>query len=132
MRKISSVISRTVRIVSNPTRLRVRRVNEKSILNSVIAAAEAEGRPKIHATHGGGVANSYGYPADTEGVVAVGFPDGSGWVKVARLPANKVSLGGVFRRCTGFSGLFDDRFSKKTKAEVRRAFLVWAETQTRG
>lgn len=80
------------------------------------------------ADHGGSVRNSYGYPAKTEGAVAVGLPDGRGYVCVDRLPANKVTLGGVFRTITGFSGLFDARFGWNKKAEAKAGFVAFVQT----
>lgn len=109
--------------IEKPIRLRVRRVNENSIVAEAIAAAKEKGRPVIFARHGGSVANKYGYPAETEGAVCIAWPDGSARVSIVRLPANKVSLSGVFHAVTGFRGLFDDRFSNSKKAEVRKEFL---------
>jgi hypothetical protein len=98
--------------IENPTRLRVRRVNEADAITYVTKTAAETGKPHLRAAHGGSVANAYNYPASTEGCVAVGFPDGSYWCYVTRLPANKVTLSGVFAAATGIRGAFDRRFSK--------------------
>jgi len=110
--------------IENTRRLRVRRVSEKALANRAITLAMEKGRAVILADHGGGVANKYGYPAETEGVVVVGYPDGTAVGKVVRLPANKVTLSGVFAAISGLRGLFDARFSSAKKQAVRNEFLA--------
>lgn len=109
--------------IANQIRLIKRRVNEQALIDNAVQSAKESGKTIILADHGGSVANAYGFPAETEGCVAVATPEGQTWCRVVRLPANKVTLGGVFFAVTGFRGLFDNRFSTAKKAEVRRKFL---------
>lgn len=104
-------------------RLIVRRVAEQTFITATLDAAIEKNKIIIEATHGGSVNNSYGYPAMTEGIVVVASPTGDVWVAGTRLPANKVTLAGVFRSCTGYTGLFDRRFSDESESEIREKFL---------
>lgn len=115
--------------VTNKIRLRVRRIYEENFLEETINRAKEKGCEVVRSTHGGSVANAYAYPADTEGMIAVGFPDGSGWAEVVRLPANKVSHAGVFKHVWGEHGLFDRRFSEKRKKEVRAEFVNFVKNE---
>jgi len=82
--------------MSAPRRLRARRVNEAAILEETIAAARTRQRPIVCVNDGGWVANSYGYPADTEAVMTAALPCGASWQSpIARLPANKVTAAGA-------------------------------------
>ena len=100
------------------TKLRVRAVCEEKL------AAEATGAKCGYAVaHGGAVCNSYGYPAETEGALAVARTDGSVVVYRVRLPANKVTTGGVLRAIASYHGViaaelliprFDSRYSSST------------------
>lgn len=87
-----------LRIGSGP-RLRVRRVDEREAMRSCVVAALAKpGHVAAAAHHGGSVANSYGWPAETEAVVALAVVvDGWLWIAMdsGRLPANKVTRYGV-------------------------------------
>ena len=100
------------------TRLRVRRVEEHSLAEHTLARARKHNRVAVSVRHGGSVANSYGYPAETEGAVAIAAPDGRVWVGVERLPANKVTLSGVVSAVLGgqspWRARFDDRYSVET------------------
>ena len=120
---------RQITHIDNPIRLRVRRVSEASLAGEAVQKAKESKRAWIMVDNGGSVANKYGYPADTEGVVSVGFPDGSSWTKVVRLPANKVSSSGVFRTVYGETGLFDRRFSKCKKEQVKKEFLDYVRRE---
>lgn len=110
--------------IPNFIRRRVRRVNEDGQVEKAKELAAKEGKVIICVNHGGSVANAYKYPAKTEGVVTVAWPDGSVWQDMALLPANKVTLSGVFATITGFRGLFDNRFSAEKKKSVRTQFLL--------
>lgn len=91
-------------------RLRVRRVNETRIAEQAAQTAAKNGRPSIKASDGGDVANCYGYPAETEGIVAVALDAETVVVFGARLPANKVTLSGVAgAACNSAWPLFDGR-----------------------
>lgn len=97
-------------------RLRARRVDENRAAQVAIRQAKTTGKPVIYVTHGGGVANSYGYKADTEGCVAIATPDGRAVVWVGRLPANKVTPAAVCRRVGGDAATlaipsYDDRYN---------------------
>ena len=114
--------------IENERRLIVRRVDEHELLRDAIAKAFETGKPSIFARHGGSVANKYGWPADTEGALAIAFPDGRSYVEVVRLPANKVTLAGVFNRIFGEYGLFDCRFSAARKALVREKVIAYYDS----
>jgi hypothetical protein len=115
-----------IKVYSAP-RLRVRKLDEINLTQEAINKAKELGRPYILCKHGGSVNNSYGYPAETEGGVAVGFPDGSAWCSVDRLPANKVTYSGVFKKIWGEAGLFDCRFSNSKKNQVKQEFLSFVK-----
>lgn len=91
----------------NP-RLRVRRVDEQLIAELALTRAVEKRRPIIRADHGGGVANGYGYRAETETLVTVAFPDGRVVQWHGRAPANKVTL-------TFAGDLFDKRCGEDRK-----------------
>lgn len=79
-----------------------------------------------HAMHGGGVNNSYGYPAETDSVLSAAtvHPDGirvSQWY--GRLPANKVTVGGAAAAAAGdpaVGNLFHDGRTEATRQAARR------------
>lgn len=102
-------------------RLRVRRVDEVALAARAREAAVAQGKWKILIQHGGGVANAYKYPADTEAALAVASPTGCVVVWMNRLPANKVTLGGAASKCLpGSRALFDDRYGETAKEAARK------------
>ena len=69
--------------------------------------------------HGGSVANAYRYPADTEAALGLASPAGLVVVWMARLPANKVTLGGAANACLpGTRALFDGRYGEHCKQEA--------------
>jgi hypothetical protein len=121
--------ARQITHIDNPIRLRVRRVNELAITEEAIHMAKESKRAWVVVNNGGSVANRYGYPADTEGVVAVGFPNGNSWTKVVRLPANKVSSSGVFNEVYGERGLFDRRFSEAKQNQMKKEFLDYVRSE---
>lgn len=88
-----------------------------------LAKAKELGRPVIIAQHGGSVANSYGYPAETEGQVVVAFPEGVAVRWYCTLSANKVTLSGVLSTCGLDHRLFDRRCSERSKADARRSII---------
>ncbi len=96
-------------------RLRVRRINEQSFAASSIANA-TPGKWAADTRTGGSVANKYGYPADTEGALAVVTPEGHCVVWIARLPANKVTSRGAAAACVKSAGdIFDSRVTSKER-----------------
>lgn len=91
-------------------RLRVRRVDEISWAQSVAEQALESDDWFADVIHGGGVANAYGYPAETECVLALSDPFGNVIVWCARAPANSVTERGAAEACVAGSGaLFDGR-----------------------
>lgn len=88
-------------------RLRVRRVDESAVLRECIADAVAHpGSIRILTRHGGGVANCYGYRAETEYAVALAvvyaYDDIRVMLRVGRVRANKVTHCGCWRAATGY------------------------------
>jgi hypothetical protein len=112
-------------ILNTPAhRLRARRVDESALAERARAEAQAEHTWSIRAIHGGGVANSYGYPADTEAAVAVADPEGRTVVFMARLRANKVTTAGAANCClAGVRPLFDDRYRDEARIEAARLLV---------
>lgn len=115
-------VYRVVVADSTTGRIRVRACSLDTAETAVKAASSQSGRC-IRATHGGGVANAYGYPAETEAEVQLGLVCDSGiFVGVwrAQLPANKVTVSGAAAACTG-RRLFDGRFREERLAAQRDA-----------
>jgi hypothetical protein len=105
-------------------RLRTRTVDADRYASKAAAEAVVIGRSWV-ATHGGSVANSYGYAAETEGVLAAAVYDTTANVVRVRvwagqLPANKVTTGGVCG-LFGFRDLADDRVGAFRREAARQA-----------
>jgi hypothetical protein len=83
-------------------------------------------RDYIVVRDGGDVANAYHYPALTDGVVAVALRDERIVVLVAeRLPANKVTHGGVLAHCLGEHArpFADGRYSEARRLRARQEII---------
>jgi len=105
-------------------RLRVRRVDEEGFAEYVRERALKSGEWVVDVDHGGSVANSYGYPAQTECVLAVSDPLGITVFWCSRVPANKVTLRGAADACvTGAGDLFDERVTAKARKEQAMAWI---------
>lgn len=113
---------------------RLRRVNELAVAEEAIRCAATYGVPSSAAAHGGDVANGYGYAAATEGALAFALPTGECDVYLVRLPANKVTLGGVAAAVARESGSlaaelsvarYDGRYSSETW-QLARPFVCRA------
>lgn len=92
-------------------RLRVRAVSVAGAVASAREKALAEKKWKAVCYDGGGVANSYGYSAQTECVLAVSDPRGRVVAWFCRRPANKVTAGGAAAGCfSPARPLFDSRY----------------------
>jgi len=116
--------------IDSAPRLRVRRVDEVHHVEVALEKAAQSGKVAFSIGHGGDVANRYGYPAETEGCLAVAFPSGEVEAWVVRVPANKVTLTGVCRKVTGLRGPWHGGDSKEAS---RRRFVelqAWAESQS--
>lgn len=88
-------------------RLRARRVSEAAEADRALDDAMGDGRPTVRVQHGGSVANAYRYPAETETLVTVAFPDGRVVQFHGRRRANKVT--------TAWAGAaWDGRYSAAT------------------
>jgi hypothetical protein len=85
-------------------RLRARRIDEDALVAQVKQSALSKNDWSVHVVNGGGVANAYKYPAETEAALAVSDPQGNVVLWLARLPANKVTLYGSANACLGGSG----------------------------
>lgn len=110
-------------------RLRARTVDTDSVAVRVSAHAMAAGSPAYLVRHGGGVANSYGYPAETECVVAVGLPNGNVAVWASQTSANKVTLAGAARAAVGpvAGDLWDGRTGTNRQEKASRELRQMAE-----
>lgn len=111
------------------TRLRTRRVDEMGVCQGAVLRAQETGEPYCSCVHGGGVANAYGYPAETEAVVAVGFSDGVCVYACRRTSANKVTDAGAADAAWGGAArhVWDRRVKEDLKAEMRRALVLEAQ-----
>jgi hypothetical protein len=107
----------------------VRRINEQEFIREALSRAKEKNQPSIRVAHGGSVSNKYSYPAKTEALTVVAFPNGSFWARVTKIPANKVTLSGVLYANTRLRELFDDRFGKAKKEECRKKVIEFAKTQ---
>ncbi len=65
------------------------------LAREVTADAARAGQPLIEPHHGGAVSDHYGYPASTDAVLTVAWPDGRAVVAATRIPANKVTNAGA-------------------------------------
>lgn len=103
-------------------RLRVRKANVEAVISIVRDDALKRKDWSFYSSHGGSVANKYGYPAETEVVFAAGDPSGNVVVFCERLPANKVTLGGAAAACLPCARpLFDRRYGKDAKEKALQA-----------
>jgi hypothetical protein len=104
-------------------RLKERRVHETGF--ATWAQIHAKENPVIEIDHGGDVAGSYGYPAQTEAIVTVAFPNGDVVQWGCRLRANAVTHGGILATCLGnWARAFgDDRFGEARREEVRELII---------
>lgn len=96
-------------------RARTRRINVAA------PAARALSSGMITVAHGGSVANSYGYPAWTQGVVVVPVSDTCVVAWTVELPANKVTHSGVLARCIGdhVRAVLDVRYGDDATEQAR-------------
>ena len=101
-------------------RLRARRVDEDYFAESVSQRAQKQNEWVVDVEHGGGVANAYKYPAETECVLAVSDPFGIVVYWTARTRANMVTYRGAALACLAVAAdLFDERVkSVERKQEV--------------
>jgi len=112
-------------------RLLERRVDEIELGKSYVESAMESGETLVLVDHGGSVANNYGFPAQTEGLVSVAFPNGYLCQFGARLPANKVTSSGILAACLGdwARPYQDPRFSTEKAAQVRDLIIATAAEQ---
>ena len=115
-------------------RIRVRRARSiPAMIADAVATASVKGHSRC-VDHGGGVANCYGYPADTQaaGVSVVRVSDTVYRVLAAFavLAANKVTLSGAAACTLGKRGPWDQRVGTK-RATLDRLDII-ADTLTRG
>jgi hypothetical protein len=115
-------------------RIRVRRARAITAMAlDAISTASVEGHSR-RVDHGGGVANCYGYRADTQaaGVSVVRVADHAYRVLAgfAVLPANKITRSGAAAKTLGHRGPWDDRMSTK-RADLDRLDVI-ADTLRKG
>lgn len=102
-----------------------------SHLDALRERAARTGRPAIHVSHGGSVANAYRYPAETEGRVEVAFPDGGAVTWLTTLPANKVTLSGVLSSCALDHRACDARYSATNRDAGWKSIVLSAIAERR-
>jgi hypothetical protein len=98
-------------------RLRARTVSEAETARRAACKALASGEWAYALSHGGSVANSYGYRAFTETVVAVSDPEGRVAVWKSTAPANKVGGRAVAMSCLP---VLADLVDERVKNSVRK------------
>jgi len=101
-------------------RLRTRRVDEEAHANYVAQRARETDSWQVDVDHGGGVANSYGFPANTECVLALSDPFGIVTLWTGRTRANGVTLRSAAEACFQGSG---DLFDLRIKSPERRQLV---------
>ena len=105
-------------------RLRARRVDEDRIIASIAERAIRTDDWQFEVHHGGNVANSYGYPAETECVLVVSDPFGIVVLWAGRASANKVTERGAAEACLSGSGdLFDQRIGSERRKDTRELLM---------
>lgn len=100
-------------------RLYVRRVDEESV-----AKRARESDTRISCEHGGTVCNGYGYPADTEAVLAVAVTPYVVVLWAHRIAANKATLCGA---AGSYGDLYHGRVGAERTEATRRRLLADAE-----
>lgn len=112
-------------------RLRVRRVHIEDVALEAAKKSILRGRAVSVVQYGGSVCNSYGYRAETEGVLAVAH-QGVALVWLNRLGANKVSFAGVVGKAVeALRPLYDERYGPG-KTEAARSLLqpTWEDNNS--
>jgi len=107
-------------------RTHARVLNLGHIARLACCKAEQKGQDHITVRDGGDVANAYHYPALTDGVVAIALRDERVVVVIAeRLPANKVTHGGVLAQCLGEHArpFADGRYSEARRLRARQEII---------
>lgn len=116
---VATVVHGRYVLDSSTGRARARTVamTRDKAIKAVLRAHQC-GTVRVFATHGGSVANSYGYSATTEALVYLASPDGRVACWRHTLLANGVTLKGVAGR-VGLADLFDERV--KAPARIQAA-----------
>lgn len=106
-------------------RILARCVPDDSVIRRCVEdACKSPRKRATRAAHGGGVNNSYGYPAQTEAILVVAMEIGQEMhcaVYAAQLPANKVTLSGAAAAAyddDAVRPLFDARYGAAAKAKA--------------
>lgn len=99
-------------------RLRERTVDELSVARVLLSEHYKNKNFRIRVGHGGGVANKYGYPAESTAVACTKDPNNNVIINMTRIPANKITYAGTVAACLGEDArpIFDERYGEeKTK-----------------
>jgi hypothetical protein len=111
---------------------KVRRIEDPAhILQVARKWAREKGAPEIRSEHAGMVANAYGYPASTEAVIVVAWPDGRAWLKLRRIDGKKHTKTWHIRALTGVDGYMDARRKPENQAAAEAAIIAYAAEQLR-
>lgn len=108
-------------------RLRVRRLDDHHLVRLASENFLRRDGPLVVVQHGGGVVKAYGYPAETEGAVAVALSESVVIVWGARVDAHEVTLSRVVEAAIPVASrltrpAFDKRYTSQSK--IIRAFSV--------
>lgn len=113
-------------------RIRVRCASSR--IDEMAAKAAETGQPRWRVADGGGVCNSYGYPAQTEAITEVVFPPHPrtgiqlGILYLAQMPANKCTHSGAIAHCVGhrYRPLTDARYGDAATQVAQQALFCRA------
>ena len=107
----------------NGCRLRTRRIDERRIVEDVLRVLlqyGTDGGMRYETTHGGSVANSYRWPAETEAIAFAAARRGNMvhcWIEAGRMPAKKITTAAVVTMFAdgAFRAIADDRYNGASK-----------------
>lgn len=103
-----------------PARCRARRLDLGLVVDAVAEKAYVSGEA-IYADHGGDVARAYGYPAQTDAVLAVGYYDPAVKTIHIRASARRISARHVTRRAAAAAAGYPDAYDGRVRRDRRAA-----------
>jgi hypothetical protein len=122
----------SVRDLGHARQKRVRRIEDAEIPKIVANARDWAIRTRevqigVHVA--GQVAHAYGYPASTEAVIVVAWPDGRVWLRRRRIDAHKRTRTWHVEMLTGVRGYQDARRRPENQKAAEQAVEDYAAEQ---
>ena len=108
------------------TKRQARVLDTNSEVGVTLSRAIADEHAVVRVIYAGSVPSNCGYPALTDGMVIVGFPDGDAVVWACELPANKATRAGVLRRCNLPTEARDMRVREETRRRAEYEIMLEA------